>query len=209
MKKIAVIMLAVLLFCAPCMAASAAGSSSDSATVTANVPATHRVTFIFHGGRGEENGVGLKEAADYYRQSIHTYHFIPDEGKSVDKVLYGGKDVTAQVRDGYFTAPPLTADMVLEVFFKDTGTPAPAVSEPTSEAGAESSGSDSSKPDTIRRDDTSKPEHSGNSDTSMPQDSDTAKTGDTTTVNVFVSAFITAISAAFIIVLARSRRKNI
>ena len=185
MKKIAVIMLAVLLFCVPCMTASAVGSSSDSATVTANVPATHRVTFIFHGGRGEENGIGLNETADYYRQSIHTYHFISDEGKSVDKVLYGDEDVTVQVKDSYFTVPPLVADMVLEVFFKDTGTPDPTVSEPTSEA-TEPSDSDSSK-----------------------QDSDTAKTGDTTAVNVFVLAFITAVSAAFIIVLIRSRRKNI
>ena len=118
-------------------------------------------------------------------------------------MLFGGEDVTSQVKDGYFTTPALTTDMTLEVIYKDAGTPVEPVSEPTSEP-------ETSKPDTSKPD-TSKPEQSGNADTSTPQSSDntdTAKTGDTTTATAFVIITATAVSAAFIIVLAKSRRKE-
>ena len=203
MKKITVMLIAVLMLCVPCMTAFAAPTEQKGATISTTVPAKYNITFISAGGRIEEGSNDLDGTEEFDRRSVHTFHIIPDEGKVIDKVLYGGEDVTDQVKDGYFTTPPLTTDMTLEVIYKDAGTPVEPVSEPTSEP-------ETSKPDTSKPD-TSKPEQSGNADTSTPQSSDntdTAKTGDTTAAIVFVIAAVTTVSAAFIIVLAKSRRKE-
>ena len=202
MKKITVMLLALLLFCVPCMTAFAAPTEQKGATITTTVPATCDITFISNGGKIEEGSNDLDGTEEFDRRSVHTFHIIPDEGKEIDKVLYGGEDVTDQVKDGYFTTPPLTTDMTLEVIYKDAGTPVEPVSEPTSEPTSEP---DTSKPDT------SKPEQSGNADTSTPQSSDssdTARTGDTTMTIVFVIATVTTVSAAFIIVLAKRRKET-
>ena len=197
MKKITVMLIAVLLLCVPCMTAFAEAPEQKGATITTTVPSTCNITFISDGGRIEEGGNDTHGTVAFERRSVHTFHIIPDEGKEIDKVLYGGEDVTSQVKDGYFTTPPLVADMTLEVIYKDTATPVEPVSEPTSEP--------TSEPDT------SKPEQSGNADTSTPQSSDntdTAKTGDTTAAIVFVIAAVTTVSAAFIIVLAKRRKER-
>ena len=202
MKKITVMLIAVLMLCVPCMTAFAAPTEQKGATISTTVPAKCDITFISVGGRIEEGGTDMDGTEEFDRRSVHTFHIIPDEGKEIDKVLFGGEDVTSQVKDGYFTTPALTTDMTLEVIYKDAGTPVEPVSEPTSEPTSEP---DTSKPDT------SKPEQSGNADTSTPQSSDntdTAKTGDTTAAIVFVIAAVTTVSAAFIIVLAKRRKET-
>lgn len=206
MKKITVMLLAVLLFCVPCMTAFAEAPEQKGAIISTTVPATCDITFISDGGRIEEGNNDLDGTEEFDRRSVHTFHIIPDEGKEIDKVLYGGEDVTSQIKDGYFTTPPLIADMTFEVIYKDAATPVEPVSEPTSEP----TKPDTSKPDSSKPD-TSTPEQSGSTDTSTPQssdNSDTAKTGDTTTAIVFVIAAVTAVSAAFIIVLAKSRKEK-
>ena len=193
MKKITVMLIAVLMLCVPCMTAFAAPTEQKGATISTTVPAKCDITFISVGGRIEEGSNDMDGTEEFDRRSVHTFHIIPDEGKEIDKVLFGGEDVTEQVKDGYFTTPPLVADMVLEVIYKDAATPVEPVSEPTSEP------------------DTSKPEQSGNADTSTPQSSDssdTARTGDTTAAIVFVIAAVTTVSAAFIIVLAKRRKET-
>ena len=209
-------LLAVLLLCVPCITAFAAAPEQKGATISTTVPATHTITFISDGGRIEESSNDLDCTEEFGRRSVHTFHIIPDKGKEIDKVLFGGKDVTSQIRDGYFTTPPLIADMTFEVIYKDSATPVEPVSEPTSEpTKPDTSKPDSSKPDSSKPDsskpDTSTPEQSGSTDTSTPQSSDssdTAKTGDTTMTIVFVIATVTTVSAVFIIVLAKSRRKE-
>ena len=216
MKKLTVMLLAVLLLCVPCMTAFAAAPEQKGATISTTVPATHTITFISDGGRIEESSNDLDGTEEFDRRSVHTFHIIPDEGKEIDKVLFGGEDVTSQIRDGYFTTPPLIADMTFEVIYKDAATPVEPVSEPTSEpTKPDTSKPDSSKPDSSKPDsskpDTSTPEQSGSTDTSTPHSSDssdTAKTGDTTMTIVFVIATVTTVSAVFIIVLAKSRRKE-
>ena len=206
MKKLTVILLAVLLLCVPCMTAFAAASEQKGATISTTVPATCDITFISDGGKIEEGNNDLDGTEEFDRRSVHTFHIIPDEGKEIDKVLYGGEDVTSQVKDGYFTTPPLIADMTFEVIYKDAATPVEPVSEPTSEP----TKPDTSKPDSSKPD-TSTPEQSGSTDTSTPQSSDssdTAKTGDTTMTIVFVIATVTTVSAAFIIVLAKRRKET-
>ena len=193
MKKITVMLIAVLMLCVPCMTAFAAPTEQKGATISTTVPAKYNITFISDGGRIEEGSNDLDGTEEFDRRSVHTFHIIPDDGKEIDRVLFGGEDVTEQVKDGYFTTPPLVADMVLEVIYKDAATPVEPVSEPTSEP------------------DTSKPEQSGNADTSTPQSSDssdTARTGDTTAAIVFVIAAVTTVSAAFIIVLAKRRKET-
>lgn len=185
-KKIAVMLLVVLLLWVPCMTAFAAEASSDSATVTANVPATHRVTFIFHGGRVEENGVRLDEAAVYDRQSIHSYRLIPGDGKSIDKVLYAGEDVTSQLTDGTFSAPPLIKDVILEVFCQGDN----LVSEPSGQPSADTS---------EQSETTDIPENS------IKPGADTAKTGDTSYTLVIFA--VLAVSLASVLVLVKRRKK--
>ena len=175
-KKTAVMLLSVLLLWVPCMTAFAAEASSDSATVTVNVPAAHRVIFIFHGGRGEENGVRLDEAAVYDRQSIHSYRLIPDDGKSIDKVLYAGEDVTSQVKGGTFTAPPLIKDVILEVFCQGK--------EPVSEQSETSA-------DTI--------------ESAITPGTDTVKTGDTSSVAIILAVLIVSFASALVLVKGRKK----
>ena len=129
MKKITVILLAVLMLCVPCMTAFAAPTEQKGATISTTVPAKCDITFISDGGRIEEGSNDLDGTEEFDRRSVHTFHIIPDEGKDIDKVLYGGEDVTSKVKDGYFTTPPLVADMVFEVIYRDI--PVEPVSKPS------------------------------------------------------------------------------
>ncbi len=204
MKKITIILLAVLVLCVPCMTAYAEAPEQKGATISVSVPAAHVITFISSGGRIEDVDGAVGGHKEYGRRSEQTFHIITDDGKKIDNVLYGGEDVTSKVKDGYFTTPPIVADTTLEVIYKDAGTSSEPVSEP------DISKPDSSTPDTSKPD-TSKPEQSVGPQISTPQSSDssdTARTGDTTMTIVFVIATVTAVSAAFIIVLAKRRKET-
>ena len=206
MKKITVILLAVLMLCVPCMTAFAAPTEQKGATISTTVPAKCDITFISDGGRIEEGSNDLDGTEEFDRRSVHTFHIVPDEGKEIDKVLYGGVDVTEQVKDGYFTTTPLVADMVLEVIYKDAATPVEPVSEPDT-----SRPDSSSKPaatSTVSSVPTQPAVNTPASATPSSQSTDTAKTGDTTMTIVFVIAAFTTVSAAFIIVLAKRRKET-
>ena len=204
MKKITVMLIAVLLLCVPCMTAFAEAPEQKGATISTTVPSTCNITFISDGGRIEEGGNDTHGTVAFERRSVHTFHIIPDERKVIDKVLYGGEDVTSQVKDGYFTTPALTTDMTLEVIYKDAGTPVEPVSEPTSKP-------DTSKPAATSTVSSAPVQPSANtpaSTTPSTPSTDTAKTGDTTAAIVFVIAAVTTVSAAFIIVLAKRRKER-
>ena len=204
MKKLTVMLLAVLMLCVPCMTAFAAPTEQKGATISTTVPAKCDITFISVGGRIEEGGTDMDGTEEFDRRSVHTFHIIPDEGKEIDKVLFGGEDVTSQVKDGYFTTPALTTDMTLEVIYKDAGTPVEPVSEPTSKP-------DTSKPAATSTVSSAPVQPSANtpaSTTPSTPSTDTAKTGDTTAAIVFVIAAVTTVSAAFIIVLAKRRKET-
>ena len=204
MKKITVMLLAVLMLCVPCMTAFAAPTEQKGATISTTVPAKCDITFISVGGRIEEGSNDMDGTEEFDRRSVHTFHIIPDEGKEIDKVLFGGEDVTSQVKDGYFTTPALTTDMTLEVIYKDAGTPVEPVSEPTSKP-------DTSKPAATSTVSSAPVQPSANtpaSTTPSTPSTDTAKTGDTTAAIVFVIAAVTTVSAAFIIVLAKRRKET-
>ena len=206
MKKLTVMLLAVLLLCVPCMTAFAAPTEQKGATISTTVPAKCDITFISDGGRIEEGSNDLDGTEEFDRRSVHTFHIVPDEGKEIDKVLYGGVDVTEQVKDGYFTTTPLVADMVLEVIYKDAATPVEPVSEPDT-----SRPDSSSKPaatSTVSSVPTQPAVNTPASATPSSQSTDTAKTGDTTMTIVFVIAAFTTVSAAFIIVLAKRRKET-
>lgn len=187
MKKMAVLLLVILLLWVPCMTAFAAEAPSDSATVTVNVPSTHRVTFIFHSCRGEENGVGLSTAAVYDRHSVHTYRLIPDEGKLIAQVLYCGEDVTSQLRERTFTAPPLVKDAILEVFCQEAKPGSELSGQPSGETSVQSKASaDTGKTDVV-------------------PGTDMVPTGDASSVAVILMALAGNLAVVFLLV---GRKRN-
>ena len=205
MKKITVILLAVLMFCVTCVTVSAETPEQKGVAISTEVPEYCYINFKSFEGRIEENGIAVKKREKYKRRSIHTFHIIPNKGKVINTLLYGGEDVTLQLEgsreDGYFTTPPITKDTTFEVIYRDADTS----EEPSTESSVESSAEPSDEPSTEPS-----VEPSGSSDVSIPQISgstDPAKTGDTTGIIVLIPAVV--ISAAFIIVLSGSRRKEI
>ncbi len=185
MKKITIMLLAVLFLCVPCMTAFAETSEQNGAVIHTTVPSTCRITFVSNGGRIAEGGRTMDGTESFERRSEHTFQIIPTEGKAVDRILIDGEDMTSQLENGCYTMT-LTKDLVFEVTYKE----AASHTEPVSEA--------PSVP--------TKPEPSVISDT--PRISEAARTGDTTTVAVFVIAVIAAVSVASGIALAKTRRKE-
>lgn len=122
MKKITVILIAVLVLCVSCITVLAETPEQKGTAISTTVPANCGITFISNGGRIEENGIAVHEKETYARQSVHTFHIIADQGKCTEKVFYGGEDITSQTENDYFTIPPLTQDMVFEVIYRDVET---------------------------------------------------------------------------------------
>ena len=87
MKKITILLLAVLIFYVPCMTAYAETPEQKGATISAAVPATHVITFISSGGRIEDVDSTVGGHKEYGRRSEQPFHIIPDDGKEIDKVL--------------------------------------------------------------------------------------------------------------------------
>lgn len=120
MKKLTVFLIAVLILCIPCFTAFAASPEKQDAVIKTTVPATHKVTFIIHGNGsisdGENDSVGKFKY--YNRQSVNRYEMSAEEGNRLAKVIYDSENVTAQATNSIFTAPPLIADTVLEVYFE-------------------------------------------------------------------------------------------
>lgn len=119
MKKLTAVLFTVILFCVPCITAFAEDSGQKGVTVTTTVPADCIITFKTPDGIIEEDGSVVDDTESFDRRLKHTFHIIPDKGKVIDKVFYGGEDVTTQVKDGYFSIPPITRDAVFEFTYAD------------------------------------------------------------------------------------------
>lgn len=92
---------------------------AEETVLTAEVPNAHTVTVTSEGGRVALDGTVCKGAAEVERHEEQSYRIIPDAGKLIDKVLYNGEDVTAQLEKGVFTAPKLVRDAEIEVVYKN------------------------------------------------------------------------------------------
>ena len=72
-KKVIVMILAVLMICIPCMTSVSAETGQNSARLTTSVPSDHKVTVITHGGKVEADGRVLSKTEYFSRQSVQKY----------------------------------------------------------------------------------------------------------------------------------------
>lgn len=114
MKKIICLLCSLFLLMSVSITAFA-----EETVLTAEVPNAHTVTVTSEGGRVALDGTVCKDTAEVERHKEQSYRIIPDAGKLIDKVLYNGEDVTAQLEKGVFTAPKLVRDAELEVVYKN------------------------------------------------------------------------------------------
>jgi len=130
----------VTLLLLPALFASAA-AAAEEVVLTADVPAKHAVTLdVGEGGAVSVGGTVYTGSGqvDIDRHTEAQYTLKPDDGYALERVLYNGEDVSAQVNRGVFTAPPIVAEASLQVSFRKApaaqtpaaATPAPASSQP-------------------------------------------------------------------------------
>lgn len=146
MKKTAVLLLTVLMMCITSL-----GVYAESATIAAQVPGTHTVTFVIEGGKVEANGTPVDHTIELDRQRVQTYRLIPDDGYILDQLIYDGEDVTEQVTNNCFTAPPLIGDTGFTVTFRPSRLPQDS-SKPFPQSSTEQSIRRTSTPSSQTRD---------------------------------------------------------
>jgi len=92
---------------------------ADEVTVSTTVPRTHQVTVAVQGdGQILPQDLEASDRLDVERQREQVYRIVPARGQRLAKLLYNGEDVTDQVQNNTFTAPPLRGDASLEAFFE-------------------------------------------------------------------------------------------
>lgn len=92
---------------------------AQETVITADVPVSHTVTVISDNGKIIIDGKAVSGKQQIERHKKQSYRIIPQEGKQLDKLLYNGEDVTSQVKNSVYTAPPLVHDAVLIATYKD------------------------------------------------------------------------------------------
>ena len=96
-------------------------------TKTAVAPSANSTVTLSIGQNGSVTADGIKYTGDASfdksADNVVTYTITPDSGYRIECVLYNGKNVTASVSDGVFTAPALTGDTVLTVRFTSSVQP--------------------------------------------------------------------------------------
>ena len=103
MKKITIMLLAVLIVCVPCLTAFAEAPAQNEITISATVPSTHTITFISNGGRIENAD---NTYAFYFKRSVNSrWNRI---GTEFGTKTYG------------ITVPKAAADYDMKVIVKDS-----------------------------------------------------------------------------------------
>lgn len=90
---------------------------ADSTALTTTVPSEHTISLDVGTG-GMVNSVRGKVEIRVDRASRVVFQIAPDSGFETSSVVYNGKDVTAQVREGSFVIESLTGDGSLTVRFQ-------------------------------------------------------------------------------------------
>ena len=90
---------------------------ADSTALTTTIPSEHTISLNVGTG-GMVNSVRGKVEIRADRASRVVFQITPDSGFETSSVVYNGKDVTAQVREGSFVIEPLTGDGSLIVRFQ-------------------------------------------------------------------------------------------
>ena len=112
------VLLACLLFLQPAAAYAADGGGQNpesqvTMTLKTRVPESYMVEISADGGRIVCGGEICTDSIRLERHQEHVYWILPDPGKRLAALYYNGENVTAQVKDGVFTAPELCADAEL------------------------------------------------------------------------------------------------
>ena len=236
MNKPMALIFSVLLLCLSCITVFADTTEQKGASITTTVPSTCELSFGSEEGAITENGIAVRGHEIYERKSIHTFKIVPNEEKAIDKVFFGGADVTDQIKDGYFTTPPLTADMDFKVTYKDAAKTEVTSSVTSSETVSPAASSETASSTTSSRNASSttssknassaasskggSPAASVNNtaltaspnNTSSNADNTFPKTGDRggadTGAVTTVSVFAVAVISVFIVMLTASKKKK-
>ncbi|MEG0392533.1 MAG: hypothetical protein RR626_07195 [Anaerovoracaceae bacterium] len=122
MKKKTLLSLSILCLLMFTLFPFSVEAAEQSMPLKAEVPSTHKVAIeVGSGGAVEIDGVGYtgKTMVAVERLKAQSYKLIPDSGYEVNKVLYGGTDVTPQVKNLIFTAEEINNEgNQLQVTFK-------------------------------------------------------------------------------------------
>ena len=116
MKKLAGLLCALALLCGFCLPVWA--DDTQSATITATVPATHTLTVQGEGVQVFCNGQsGTSFAVE--RLSQPQLLLRAESGKTITQVLLNGQDITAAVQGGRYTPEPVYQELSLVVITRD------------------------------------------------------------------------------------------
>ena len=116
MKKLAGLLCALALLCGFCLPVWA--DDTQSATITATVPATHTLTVQGEGVQVFCNGQGGTSFA-VERLSQPQLLLRAESGKTITQVLLNGQDITAAVQGGRYTPEPVYQELSLVVITRD------------------------------------------------------------------------------------------
>lgn len=115
-KKLAGLLCALALLCGFCLPVFA--DDTQSATITATVPATHTLTVQGEGVQVFCNGQsGTSFAVE--RLSQPQLLLRAESGKTITQVLLNGQDITAAVQGGRYTPEPVYQELSLVVITRD------------------------------------------------------------------------------------------
>lgn len=115
----ALVFSAVMFFAVPFPVYAA--NPDNEIELSVAIPEQHTVAMKTAGNGSVEVVDGNQDGstAKVERHTSQSYKITSNEGYEIDKVIYNGEDVTAQVKDGIFTAPEISGDAVLEVMLRE------------------------------------------------------------------------------------------
>lgn len=116
MKKLAGLLCALALLCGFCLPVWA--DDTQSATISATVPAAHTLTVQGEGVQAFCNGQGGTSFA-VERLSQPQLLLRAESGKTITQVLLNGQDITAAVQGGRYTPEPVYQELSLVVITRD------------------------------------------------------------------------------------------
>ncbi|MBQ3929297.1 MAG: hypothetical protein VZR73_17025 [Acutalibacteraceae bacterium] len=188
MKKIAVLLMTLILLCSIPMTVYA-----DSVRIDTDVPASHSVMVDVTGGTVKADGVVCKDQIAVERQKSQLYELVPEKGYQLDKLYYNGQDVTSLVKDNQFVADPIHADGVLKVLFK-------RIAEKSTHPSEQSSGTTPGHTPETKKD-----TEIGTDGGQGYSESQSVKTGDTAAVDLGI--WLIFLCLALAVIISQSKRK--
>lgn len=188
MKRLKYLMLALLMLCNTSTTVFA-----EERTISTTVPEYHSITIHADGAEVfYESNSGDQFSVP--RLSEPTLLIRAKSGKEITQVLLGDEDILNQIKDGYYTLPPIYENKTLTVVTKD----APLQQGNTNESNENTHAANVSKVNTLQKTDSDDPE--------IPNNSGILQTGDSN--NPIVWILIALIAFVGIVIALVYRRKS-